>query len=112
MVECTVDLDSVFSSLADPIRRDILNRISVRELTVSQIASAYDISLAAVSKHLKVLERAKLIYKRKEGKQQIVSLSPAALKDASEYLQHYEKLWNARLDALETYLKEEQHERD
>lgn len=111
MVEYTLNLDDVFGSLADPIRRDILNRIAVKELTVSQIAEAYDVSLAAISKHLKVLEKAKLIIKRRQGKQQIVCLSPVAFKDASEYLKHYENLWNARFDALEEYLKEDEHGR-
>jgi DNA-binding transcriptional ArsR family regulator len=112
MVEYTMNLDDVFGSLSDPIRRDILQRVSIRELSVSQIASVYDVSLAAISKHLKVLEKAKLIYKRKEGKQQIVSLSPTAFKDASEYLKHYEKLWIERFDALDAYLKEEEHGRN
>jgi len=107
MVEYAMNLDNVFSSLADPIRRDILRRVSVGELTVSQIASVYDISLAAISKHLKVLEKANLIRKRKEGKQHIVMVAPAAFKDASEYLKQYENLWNARFDALEKYLEEE-----
>jgi DNA-binding transcriptional ArsR family regulator len=60
MVEYTPSLDSIFGSLADPTRRDILQRVAGRELTVSQIAEPYDLSLAAVSKHLKILERAKL----------------------------------------------------
>lgn len=108
MVEYAMNLDNVFSSLADPIRRDILRRVSVSELTVNQVASAYDVSLAAISKHLKVLEKACLIRKRKEGKQHIVTLSPGAFKDVSEYLKYYEDLWNARFDALEAFLQEEQ----
>lgn len=106
-----MNLDTVFGSLADPIRRDILKRVSVSELTVNQVAVAYDVSLAAISKHLKVLEKANLIRKRKEGKQHIVQLSPTAFKDASEYLKQYENLWNARFDALDTYLKEEEYGR-
>lgn len=111
MVEYAMNLDTVFSSLADPIRRDILKRVSVSELTVSQVAAAYDVSLAAISKHLKVLEKAQLIRKRKKGKQHIVTLSPAAFKDANEYLKYYEDLWTARFDALEKYLEEEEHGR-
>lgn len=108
MVEYAMSLDDVFGSLSDPIRRDILKRVAIKELTVSQVAEAYDVSLAAVSKHLKVLEKARLIIKRRQGKQQVVCLSPAAFKDAAEYLRHYENLWNARFDALEEYLKEDE----
>lgn len=105
MVEYALDLDSVFGSLADPTRRDILRRVAGRELSVSEIAADYKLTFAAVSKHLKILERAKLIVKRRVGKQQFVQASPAALKDVSEYLRQYEKLWNARFDALDDYLK-------
>ena len=100
-------LNEVFSSLADPTRRDILNRISKKELSVSEIAAPYDQTLAAISKHLKVLEKAKLVTKRRNGKQQFVSLSPPALKEASRYLEHYTKLWEVRLDRLEDYLRNE-----
>lgn len=107
MVEYTLTLDSIFGSLADPTRRDILKRVAKRELSVSEVARPYDLTLAAVSKHLKILERAKLIIKRRRGKQQLVQLSPTAFKDAANYLKHYEVLWNERFDALEKYLKEE-----
>jgi DNA-binding transcriptional ArsR family regulator len=106
MVEYNLSLDSVFGSLADPTRRDILERVSQNELSVNDIALPYDISLAAVSKHLKILAKAKLIVKRRRGKQHFVSASPAAFKDAKSYLQGYEALWNQRLDALETLLNE------
>lgn len=106
MVEYTLHLDSVFGSLADPTRRDILKRVAESELSVSEIALPYGVSLAAISKHLKILEKAKLIIKRRHGRQQFVQLSPAAFKDASEYLSDYEKLWNDRFDSLGHYLKE------
>jgi DNA-binding transcriptional ArsR family regulator len=99
-----LQLDAIFGSLADPTRRDILKRVAEEELSVSEIAKAYNLTLAAISKHLKILEKAKLILKRRWGKQQIVKLAPATLKDASEYLKEYEKLWNDRLDSLENYL--------
>lgn len=104
MVELSLRLDSIFGSLADPTRRDILHRVATQELSVSEIAHHYKMSLAAISKHLKILEKAKLILKRRQGKQQMVQLAPAALKDASAYLKEYEKLWNSRLDSLEEYL--------
>lgn len=105
MVESTLHLNLIFGSLSDPTRRDILRRVAGKELSVSEIAHAYDLTLAAISKHLKILEKAKLILKRREGKQQVVTLAPTALKDASAYLQQYEAGWNHRLDALERYLK-------
>jgi DNA-binding transcriptional ArsR family regulator len=107
MVEYTYSLDSVFSSLADPTRRDILRRVSSSELSVGEIAQPYPISFAAVSKHLKVLERARLIIKRRQGKEQIVQLAPRALADAAEYIQWYQQLMEARYDSLEDYLNQE-----
>jgi DNA-binding transcriptional ArsR family regulator len=107
MVEYTLHLDSIFGSLADPTRRDILKRVAQEELTVSEIAQAYDLTLAAVSKHLKVLEKAKLIIKRRKGKQQMVHLAPYAFKDAAQYLQWYQQLWEQRFDSLEQLLREE-----
>jgi DNA-binding transcriptional ArsR family regulator len=104
MVEYALNLDSIFSSLADPIRRDILNRVRYGELNVSEIASPYPVSLAAISKHLKILERAQLITKRKQGKEQLVTISPAALKQADDYIEQYASLWNDRFDRLETFL--------
>lgn len=104
MVEYALNLDTIFSSLADPIRRDILNRVRYGELNVSEIASPYPVSLAAISKHLKILERAQLITKRKQGKEQLVTISPAALKQADDYIEQYASLWNGRFDRLETFL--------
>ncbi len=104
MVESALRLNFIFGSLSDPTRRDILQRVSKKQMSVSEIAEPYKMSLAAISKHLKILENAKLIIKRRWGKQQVVELSPVAFKDASKYLKHYEKLWNGRLDSLEQYL--------
>src|SRR5665213_2689878 len=107
MVEYTLSLDSIFGSLADPTRRDILQRVSDNELSVSEIAKSYDLTLAAVSKHLKVLEKASLIIKRRRGKEQMVSLAPRAMADAMEYLQWYQQFMGARYDSLENYLSKE-----
>jgi DNA-binding transcriptional ArsR family regulator len=105
MVELSLSpLDAIFGSLADPIRRDILRRIAKKEMTISDIAEPYNVTFAAISKHLKVLEKAKLVIKRRKGREQVVTLAPAAIKDAAKYLQTYEKIWNNRLDNLETYL--------
>jgi DNA-binding transcriptional ArsR family regulator len=107
MVEYALQLDSVFGSLADPTRRDILKRVARSELSVSEIASSYDISLAAVSKHLKILERAKLIMKRRKGKQHLVRAQPKTVNSAMEYLEWYRKFTEANLDSLENYLNKE-----
>lgn len=106
MVECSLDLDLIFGSLANPIRRDILRRGAREELTVGDMAKSYNVSFAAISKHLQVLEKAKLIIKRRRGRQQVVSLSPEAFVDAASYLREYERLWNGRLDNLERYLRD------
>lgn len=110
MVEYTYSLDNIFSALSDSTRRDMLQRLSSAEFTVGQLAKNYDLTFAAVSKHLKVLERAKMIVKRKKGKEQIVNIAPQPLADASEYLDWYKKLWENRLDALAIYLEENQNE--
>lgn len=107
MVEYSLRLDTVFGSLADPTRRDILRRVARSELSVSEISAPYDMSLAAVSKHLKILEKARLVVKRRKGKQQFVQASPKAFREAEEYLEQYRELWETRLDALEEYLRKE-----
>ena len=106
MVEYAFHLDSVFSSLADPTRRDILARVARREYSVGELVAHHDISFAAISKHLKVLEDACLIRKRKEGRKHMVSLAPGALKSADEYLEQYRQMWQSRYDKLDTVLNE------
>jgi DNA-binding transcriptional ArsR family regulator len=105
MVEHQARLDQVFGSLADTTRRDILRRVAKTELSIGEIASSYDISFAAVAKHLVVLEHARLVTKRREGKMQIVQLSPAPLADAQKHLDRYRDIWESRLDRLEKYLE-------
>jgi len=107
MVECNPYLDGLFGSLADPVRRDILRRLINASYSVSEIAAQYDISLAAIAKHLSVLEKAKLIVKHRQGKERIVSIAPQALQDASYYLKQYEALWNHRFNQLDKLLEEE-----
>ncbi|MBA2284960.1 MAG: winged helix-turn-helix transcriptional regulator [Ktedonobacteraceae bacterium] len=107
MVERDAYLDGIFGSLADPIRRDILRRLMTAQYTVSQLAQDYQISFAAVAKHLKVLEKAHLVVNQRRGKEQVVSIAPQALKDASHYLAQYEAVWNYRFDALDKVLKED-----
>ncbi|HSX52958.1 MAG TPA: metalloregulator ArsR/SmtB family transcription factor [Patescibacteria group bacterium] len=104
MVEYTLQLDSIFGSLSDPTRRDILRRVAKNEMSVSEIAKPYNLSFAAVSKHLKVLEKALLIVKHKNGKKHMIQLAPQALASASEYLEWYGQFMDVRYDALESYI--------
>ncbi|MDR3571601.1 MAG: metalloregulator ArsR/SmtB family transcription factor [Candidatus Pacebacteria bacterium] len=105
MVEYKSTLDGIFLSLANPTRRDILRRLAPGVQTVSELADHYDLTFAAVSKHLQVLERAKLVHKRKSGREQRVELSPTGLQQADKYLEQYRKLWEEKLDRLEMFLK-------
>ncbi len=107
----TGQLDAVFSSLSDPTRRDILQRIAKREMSIGEIATSYKLTFAAVAKHLTVLERATLVKKTRRGKEQIVTLSPPALASANAYLEHYRELWENRLDSLDNYLQSINHKK-
>jgi len=90
MVDYRLRIDSVFIALSDSTRRDILDRTLSTTLTVNQIAMDYDMSLAAVSKHLKVLSDAGLITRRKSGRYVFISASPEGLSDAYDYLAQYQ----------------------
>jgi DNA-binding transcriptional ArsR family regulator len=107
MVEYTYTLDSIFGSLADPVRRDILSRVSRIEMSVGELVAEHNISFSAISKHLKVLENANLIVKRKEGKKQMITLAPGALQSADEYLEQYRQTWQSRHDKLAALIREE-----
>lgn len=106
MVERSIHLDTLFQALADQTRRDILKRVSKEELSISTLAEPYKMSFAAIAKHVSVLEAAKLITKRREGKQQIVSVVPKTVTIATTHLEQYEQLWKARFDALDKLLAE------
>jgi DNA-binding transcriptional ArsR family regulator len=108
MVEYTFQLNNIFGALSDPIRRDILATVAKREHSVGELVANYHVSFAAISKHLKVMERAKLIIKRKEGKKHMVALAPDALKSADDYLEQYRQAWEERFNKLDSLLKEEE----
>lgn len=107
MVEYKQNLDSVFHSLSDPVRRDILLRVSVSEYSVGELVSQYNMSFAAVSKHISVLQKAKLINKRKEGKKNMITLAPGTLESADKYLEQYRHMWQSRHDKLDALLQQE-----
>ena len=96
--------DDLFIALADATRRDILDRLARGRSRVTEIASAYPVSLNAISKHLKVLERAGLVRREVTGREHWCSLDPAPLRDLADWAHHYEAFWNARVDALEQSL--------
>lgn len=106
MVEQDRQLDTIFHSLADPTRRDILRRVATQEISVGELVNQYTVSFAAISKHLKVLEQARLIRKRKEGRKYMVALDVKALQEANNYLEQYRRIWQSRYDKLDILLKE------
>jgi DNA-binding transcriptional ArsR family regulator len=97
-------LDAVFHALSDPTRRGMLAHLAEREDTVSNLAAPYKMSLAAASKHIRVLERADLIQRTVHGRTHICRLKPASLAKATVWLRFYERFWAQRLDALELEL--------
>ncbi len=101
-------LSTTFAALADPTRRAILARLAEGEASVTDLAQPFEMSLPAVSKHLKVLERAGLIARGKEAQWRPCRLRPAAMKEVSDWIDHYRKFWTESLDRLEDYLREQQ----
>src|SRR3954454_9707657 len=97
-------LSTTLSALADPTRRGILARLATGEATVKELAQPYDMSLAAVSKHLKVLEGAGLISRGKDAQYRPCKLEAGPLRDVAGWLEDYRKFWEASLDRLEDYL--------
>lgn len=98
-------LDAAFSALADPTRRAILARLARGETSVTELARPFRMSLPAVTKHLRVLERARLLAHHKEGRVRRCQLQPGPLKNAAEWIRFYQRFWEAQFDALEDYLR-------
>lgn len=99
------DLSMIFSALADPTRRAILARLSEGEAPVKDLVAPFELSGPAITKHLKVLERAGLISRSREGQQRPCKLEPRALEPAADFLEQYRGMWEERLDRLGEYLK-------
>ena len=98
-------LDQVYGAIADPTRRAILNVLAEGETNVGSLAERFPISLNGVSKHVKVLERAGLVERTVQGREHRLRLNAQPMEEAAQWLGHYRKFWNERLDALEEYLK-------
>lgn len=107
MVEYSINYTNIFHALADDTRRDILQQLTSRQQTISELATRYTMSFAAVAKHVAVLESAALIYKTKQGRTQIIAANPATVKSAADYLRQYEIMWDQRFDRLENVIKEQ-----
>lgn len=101
------ELDRIFHALADATRRDILRRTLDQEASVSQLASAYDMSFAAVQKHVAVLEKAGLVSKYASGRERMVRGNLEMIERAKEVLDHYEQIWRGRISRLDALLGEE-----
>ena len=103
-------LSATFSALADPTRRAILSRLASGEASVTELAEPFEISLPAVSKHLKVLERAGLSARNREAQWRRCRLEASPLRDASDWIERYRAFWEARLDRLDAYLTQLQQQ--
>jgi DNA-binding transcriptional ArsR family regulator len=98
-------LSTTFAALADPTRRAILARLASGEASVGELAAPFEISAPAITKHLKVLERAGLITRSRQAQWRPCKIEAKPLQDASHWIEQYRQLWEARLDRLEDYLK-------
>ena len=99
-------LDRTFAALADPTRRAILSRLASGEASVLELAAPFDISMPAISKHLKVLERAGLIARSRERQWRPARLQAEPLKEVADWTDHYRRFWEERYDRLDEYLEE------
>lgn len=99
-------LDHTMLALADPTRRAILQRLGAGEARVTDLAAPFAMSLNAVSKHIRILERAALVQRRRNGREHVLTLNPAPLDEAAAWIEQQRAFWNARLDALERALAE------
>lgn len=100
------NLSTTFAALADPTRRAILSRLSAGEASVTELARPFDMSMPAVTKHLKVLQNAGLITQGRRAQWRPCRLEPGPLRDVSDWVEKYRQLWEARLDRLEDYLRD------
>src|SRR2546427_1120744 len=102
----TDHLSATFAALADPTRRVILARLASGECSVTELAEPFDMSMPAVSKHLRVLERAGLIARRREAQWRPCRIEAGPLKEVADWTEHYRHIWEQRLDRLDAYLPE------
>jgi DNA-binding transcriptional ArsR family regulator len=101
----STQLDATFSALADPTRRAILARLARGDTSVTELAQPFQVSLPAISKHLRVLERAGLLEQKKDGRVRRCHLRAKPMKQAVQWIEFYRRFWERQFDALEAYLK-------
>jgi DNA-binding transcriptional ArsR family regulator len=101
------ELDAIFGALADGTRRQILERLTRGESLVTEVAKPFDMSLPAVSKHLRVLEKAGLLRRQRRGREHLLSLEAKPMIEAIQWMERYRKFWDNSLDALASYLENE-----
>jgi DNA-binding transcriptional ArsR family regulator len=101
------ELDAIFGALADGTRRQILERLTHGESLVTEVAEPFDMSLPAVSKHLRVLENAGLLRRQRRGREHLLSLEAKPMVEAIRWMERYRKFWDSSLDALAQYLENE-----
>ena len=102
----TLQMDKVFSALSDPTRRTILEELRNGQASISQIAAPFEISLPAISKHLKVLQTAGLITNVKEGRIHYLRLNPEPMRAALQWLEFYKQMWEGQFDSLADFLED------
>jgi DNA-binding transcriptional ArsR family regulator len=105
------ELSATFAALADPTRRAILARLSRGQASVNEIAAPFDMTLPAVSKHLKVLEKAGLVTRSREAQYRPCTFNGRPLRDADEWIERYRRFWEQSLDRLDAYLREVQKDK-
>ena len=101
----TIRLDATFSALADPTRRAIVQRLAEGSATIKELAHPFHVSLPAISKHLRVLENAGLLKRRKQGRMHHCQLNTERLEEAGKWIERYRTFWEQRFDVLDTYLQ-------
>jgi DNA-binding transcriptional ArsR family regulator len=99
-------LDSTFAALADPTRRAILAKLALGEASVTELAEPFAMSMPAISRHLKVLEQARLISRGRDAQWRPCRLEPQGLKDIAEWMEHYRRFWSASLDRMQSYVEQ------
>lgn len=109
MLQSSARLDATFAALADPTRRAILARLATGEASVNELAQPFSISQPAISRHLKVLEGAGLISRGRDAQWRPARLEAGPLREVADWVEQYRHFWDARLDALNDYLKTIQH---
>ena len=106
MVNYSIDLDTTFAALSDPTRRAIISKLAEGEVPIMELASPFDMSLPAVSKHIRVLEKAGLVVRTKQGRVHTCRLNARPLREAAKWLAFYQQFWDARLDSLADFLED------